>query len=182
MDNSELKKLIDESPEPVKTLITSGEWFKAVEEIGRDYKLTNEQVSELGDEVMFVLLGLELHEDLTKNIREINIDPVIAREISEKIKFSIFDPVINWLPSANESNSKEIEERPIISPMIEVGEAVHDVKPQAEAPNTTPTPKPAQAPTPAPQPVKPLEERKASVSVPQSSYKAGQDPYREPIG
>ncbi len=171
-------------PEEVQYFISDSETMETTDAILTKQNFTEDVADKADSQILYAMVGLQTLDDAIADISKISgktiaeLSPLKA-ELIEKI-FSKY-PELGKVQNVGQNEvggMKSTTHNDSDLPMIEVGEVVHDVKPQAEALTATPT----QTPTPTPQPVKPLEERKASVSVPQSSYKPGQDPYREPIG
>ena len=191
MEFEKIEKAVEQASEKIKSIIFSEEMGAFLKNLGGESGLSDEATMALTDEVGYIILGLKERASLKESLQRIGISKPTVFSIIQEINKKIFKELDEISPKKPEEDNRLKPEKLQISeptnnnlPMIEVGEVVHGVKQQTEMPNITPTPKLAQtpAPTSVPQPVKPLEERKASVSVPQSSYKPGQDPYREPIG
>lgn len=186
-----IKEQLEKLPANLRGAIESVPWKALVQEIGKQKDLDAEEIISLEQEVMFVLYVFESPSDFIKNIIEnVGIDEARALEIAELVSEKIFDQIINKAeetkgeeankttegekssPAISETRLPEIplEDLPAIIP----NEKVHDVEPSEPVVSVLPADRQGE---------QYVEKGKEEVTIkPPSSYPAGQDPYREPIG
>ena len=203
---NEQDKLIEEQiktlPPDLVRAIQAMPWKKLVREVGEQNNLTEEQISALEQETMFILYAFEPPEDYISNLlREMGVTEDVAFGIAETINEKIFEPI---LTKSEELKGKDKEEPealtsvleipsenlPVIEPpfaqdviMVKKGEAAHTV-PHVEQPTTppiAPRTSPAPGPTPTSPPPPKIEPQQNQAPGFDSRYPGGKDPYREPL-
>ena len=156
-----LREQIDSLPDPLKDYVVRRGWAGSVDSISAKYNLNPEQKTALENELLLVILGLELADHFKPSLASQNVATgSVLADLVKDCYDAIFEKLEAFLPDQEEPT--DLEARPE----------------ELAAPQGSPTP-------PAPQPA----ERAASSesgsrpNLPplQSSYPAGQDPYREPI-
>ncbi len=207
MDYKEIiKKRLGELPSEWRSFVLDENWRSNVSNLSRQFRLSEAQAASLENEVFFVLLGLEPPEDFVLNLkREVSLDENVARKISDFVNGWVFIRVINELKEywdKNTQNNGVIQNGQSLEPQKErqnnnVGDSFErTILNQAKAM------RPAFGTNPATNPTKtsPLQgydinkpslsaslplEKKSLVGPPDyrkaSDYKAGSDPYREPV-
>ncbi|MDB5254103.1 MAG: hypothetical protein JWL80_169 [Parcubacteria group bacterium] len=214
-------------PEEIQDLIMSNDTSEFVSLRLKEVGLSEVEAEEADSQILYAMLGLQNLVDAIRTIAEITKKPLdtysklsldLQAEIFSKIpaEFLITQTVPEKVitieaPVIAPVTSKEVELPPVILPMIEPGEVVHDTPPQPEVEPVTPIPQivtptalpvtPAelkveftahttpQTVTPVTPPIVPVapksiieEKMSGTISVSTpTSYQAGQDPYREPI-
>jgi len=171
---NETDKLIEEQlktlPQNLQRAIKDVQWKTMVQEVGRQNNLTAEQSNSLEQETMFIIYEFENPVDYPNNIiRELGISEKMAYAIVESVANKIFDPILKKSDEYGRDTSPvSVPEIPPTNlPMVEKGEAVHDVAPatsEVGSKKREVSSKPEQA----------------KVSLPDYRYPGGQDPYREP--
>jgi hypothetical protein len=218
--SNQRKSAYKKLPEEVQDFIMSNATSEFIDARLKESGLSEIEADEADSEILYAMLGLQNLADAIRTIADITKKPLetysklsldLQKEIFSKIPAEFLTAqtipekvIIIDAPIVSPVTTKEVELPPVILPMIEPGEVVHDtppaskiepvvqtippvvlpaapVEPKVEftahtTPQTTPTVTP-----PAPKSI--VEEKMsgpASISIP-TSYKAGEDPYREPI-
>jgi hypothetical protein len=166
MDKDSLQNQLKDLPQEIKKFISSALYTEQINNISKEAELTPEQKTAFENEVLFVLLGMELKEDLGNNIKnQLTIDDEKLENIIINVNTAIFEPVLDWLPLEEEGDLEQSSTENIVPPIestatttFEKGDT--DIEPtnkvEAEKPTFTNIPN-------------------------YSDYDSGKDPYREPI-
>lgn len=202
-DDQIIKTQLENSAPEIQQLLSIGAWKRSVTNIAKANSLSEEQATELENEVLFVLLGMDLIANFAKNIQQsCNLPSTVAGGIAIEITQKVFEPLRQFLPTTMEDDTTQP-----VAP-IEVSKPKtlsEEILAATEPVVTTPAPKPnLQTPelvTPKSEIAKPqplpenfpkntaLEEKIAenvqsedptTPRVMVAQYK-GNDPYREPI-
>lgn len=165
---NETDKLIEEQfktlPLNLQQAINAVPWRNLVQEIGKENNLNNEQMALLEEGTMLIIYGFEDPTGYSDNlVKAIGIGEITAGKIFNSVWDRIMAPISK---KANEMENKIPEIPPINLPMLEKGEAAHDITPMAPAVRS-----------------KEYEvvKEKSKIPLPDYRYEGGKDPYREPI-
>ncbi|MEI8248943.1 MAG: hypothetical protein WCG07_00395 [Candidatus Taylorbacteria bacterium] len=147
--DTETKQLIQERfndlPNEIKGAITASDLPEKIKKIAADNNLLLDQVSDLQNEILFVLLGIEPSSDFVGNVsKELSVNNLKALAIAKQVNATIFDAIREKLREMEErlvtddapeetQNSKGISdleklggftiEKPIVEPKIDVTRA-----------------------------------------------------------
>ena len=211
---NEEDKLIEDQfktlPLALQSAIKEMPWKSRVNEISLLNTLSLEQVESVERETMFVIYGFEPPQNYIPNlIREAQIEEEVATEIAEVVNEKILKEISNkatqkeaitstptetkeeamqrlmGMRGETKAKAPAIEEHNL--PMVEAGEAVHDVphdpKLDKEQPPAFVDPRYAEGSGEARDSgvAKEEQERPKLAETPNYTYQAGQDPYREPL-
>ncbi len=195
-----LEQQILDSPEQIRKFVMEKKWVPIVEDISKKNNFSLEQKAALENETIFVLVGLDLLDNLEKNLLEsLGIELVLVKVIVAELNERIFFEIKSFLPTEIEEVLPQTEQQKSTSNSISDFQSLPSVKttelevlPQMSVvpegkvmdhlPPITPTqpkvtasggtPQNAVAPTPETiVPFKPII----------TGYDKGKDPYREPI-
>lgn len=97
-----LKQIIKEEivklPKEIQDAISTHDWIKIVEEIGKKFLLTESEINDFQTETLLVLVGLESTESYAKNIENnVGTSQSEASKIANEALARIFNPIINTL-------------------------------------------------------------------------------------
>ena len=180
-----LKQQIAAAPNEIKQFLAVEGYKLTTEEIATKNNLSSEQKTALENEVIFVFVGMELENDLEKNLTDaLGIQPPLAQDIEKELSEKLFDLFRDLLPTQEEpvTTSSNLELSPDLLPEILPGQTAHNVPHVEFAPTAKPiasTPAPvASAPS---APITHNENGRPNLEFPQSGYQRGKDPYREPL-
>ena len=100
--NDKLKQIIKEKipylSKEVEEAINSLDWLSKIEEIGKKYLLSEEEIDNLKTETLLVLTGLEEGEAYERNIEnEVGTSKEEAEKITNEATEEIFTPMYNTL-------------------------------------------------------------------------------------
>lgn len=173
-----LKKRIEGAPEQIRDYLKGNHWTNVVKEVCQKNNFSQDQLSSLENETLFILIGFDVQKNFAKNVEEnLNVPSVLANDIYKEFQSRIFSQFKDILPAEIEGESENIL-------IKRAGMLIEDVAGNKD--NASPTPiKPAN-PVPgnsfqntlasqAPNAVAPVTEN----VVVKKQY-PGQDPYREP--
>ena len=185
MDFEKVADAIEKSSPEIRNLLYSEEICKLLEDIAEQNNLNEETTLKMIDEIGYIILGLKERSTIKNSLGSIGVsqDAVLSiiTEISRKV-FTELDKIeLNYVQKREKVEgpmptvSSEPEQKTVIPeippanlPMVEAGEAAHDV-PHA----------PARQDLAGSEPEKKLE--KPNVTIPDYRYEGGKDPYREPL-
>jgi hypothetical protein len=93
------KELLENKPKEIQTVVNSLGWEEICAEIARKYNLTSDaEINNLQLEVMLVLTGLEIANNLETNIEtELETSKETAKNIKNEITEKIIKPIIDRL-------------------------------------------------------------------------------------
>ncbi len=168
----EVQKRLQELPKKIVDTIEKTEWKNSVDNLGKKFKLDDEKISLLQNEVYYVLMGFEPRKDLKENItREVGVDSNIADWIIEDVNKNIFESIKGELESIQENT--EDDEDTKFTPnsyeqiLINQAKAMHPV---GVAPSNLPTEEEGSG----------METKREERVIHNSIGYSGADPYREP--
>ena len=83
-------------PKEYQDAINNIDWANRSEEIGKNYQLDNTKINKLQTEVLLVLIGAELLDNLKANIKN-NLETEVedAEKINDELTNKIFTPIAN---------------------------------------------------------------------------------------
>jgi hypothetical protein len=139
----QLQKRYTELPQVLQEALSSTDVAQKVESIAKKYRLLIPQAGDLSDEIGLVLMGLSSPGSFSETIqRKLNINSVLAKEITEEINQSVFQKVRSYLIEHTERQNPEIKESEDREELLREIE-----QPHSPTQNVPPVPKP-QPPVP----------------------------------
>lgn len=177
-ENNLLKERIESAPEQIREYIRGNQWTSVVKEVCQKNNLSQDQLSSLENEVLFILLGFDVQKNFTKNVEQnLKIPSVLANDISREFQNRVFSQFKNLLPVEIEGEGENI--------LIKQAEMLIEDE-AGNKDNVSPAPVKSANPTPGisfqntiasrvPDAVAPTTEN----VIIKKQY-PGQDPYREP--
>jgi len=112
-----IKDELEKLPKENQKAISSVDWVKIAEEVGKKYLLTDTEINNLQVETLLILTGIEDFDSYARNIeREIGLSKEEAEKISQEVIEKIFDPISGKIPSEEshsleQSTGAELDER-----------------------------------------------------------------------
>lgn len=175
-EDQTIKTQLDSAPQEIRELLASGVWEKSVTNIAKANHLSEDQATELQNEVLFVLLGMDLASNFAKNVQDnVKVPSLLSGGIALDIDHEIFAQVKDLLPTEIEPETpltavpNDARESKTLSEEI-LGAAVHKevvTKADLQTPElemahdeiatTQPTYTPSPPETPIPKPVEPTQ-------------------------
>ena len=129
-----LAKRYEELPEALKKAITSSDLPHLIHDVTLKNSLHVDQAGTLETEITLVLMGLENYDTFAGNLeREMNIAPLLAKQLAAEVDETIFKEVRKYLISFTDLKNKKPEDESLrenIFPVASVNE-------QATVPPTT---------------------------------------------
>ncbi|MCX6703351.1 MAG: hypothetical protein NTV02_01510 [Candidatus Zambryskibacteria bacterium] len=102
----EIASYLDKLPPRVREIISRASWESKVGDIGKKYSLSEDQVKDIGFEVLFVLVGMEPQEDLSINIEtELGVSKILSDQIAEEIENRIIAPITKQIEQSKNNVS-----------------------------------------------------------------------------
>lgn len=117
INNENLKKQIESIPTHLAAFALSEKWNSDLKTIVSNHSLSDDQTTNLENELFIILIGLEPAKDFTRNIaKTLNLDPEKAVLIAEEVNSEIFEEVREDLTLIQESLENAPEEAPLQVP------------------------------------------------------------------
>ncbi len=104
----EIASYLEKLPPNAREIISHANWESKVNDIGKKYSLTDDQVVDIGYEVLFVLVGMEPQEDLSANVEsELGVSSILSDQIAEEIGSRIINPLIKQIEQSEDNSTTE---------------------------------------------------------------------------
>ena len=127
-----LEQKFNSLPDDLKDAISSTDTGKIVQMIGESHGLMLDQISDLNEEVGYVMLGLTPTKSFTKTIsKRLEIDEQKATDITKDINIKIFDKIkesIRKMEEEFEANEENTEQSPIQPPTSPASQTISAIE------------------------------------------------------
>ena len=184
-DEQILEQHIKQAAPEIKALLSDvSSWDEPLQDIARKNSLSSDQLSSLENEVLFVLVGLDLRDNLAQNIRDsVGVEPALAEAMAHEVGERILSKIEAYLPSAETPSAEAQGTVPTNlptgpGPNVTFNEPVKNEPVSGVAPLELPS-APVEPTTATKTPdmviIRPVEPKLAG-----PIYLPGKDPYREP--
>jgi hypothetical protein len=170
----EMEKLAEENREAINAV----DWVKITEEIGKNFLLEEDQVTNLQTETFLVLASLEEPSSYKTNIEnEICVSEKKAKQIAEEVFEKIFNPIKNLLKENYKKTAKKENASPEQNLDFILSGGNYSAFVKRDTPVVPATPE--TAPTTNLPPIKTkIEDVKTGNTPAPKAYTKNEDPYR----
>lgn len=121
-----IKDKFDSFPKTIQDIIINSGWEQSLLKISKKHGLRIDQTAELEREVLFVILGIDLEENLNRNMRDSGIDQDAISPIKKDLSEMIFEPMLSKLENQTDKEDAAFEkvQPTTLAPEIEPREEI----------------------------------------------------------
>ncbi len=108
-ENNLLKERIESAPQQIRDYLKGNHWTSVVKEVCQKNNFSQEQLSSLENETLFILIGFDVQKNFTKNVEQnLKVPPALANDISKEFQSRVSSQFKDLLPAEIEGESENI--------------------------------------------------------------------------